>query len=46
MCVAQWMKLTFSGLGLALLAACATEVGPKMTPTGEAKSTKTPQRLN
>ena len=39
--VGQWMKLTLSGLGLALLAACATEVGPKMTPAGEAKSTKT-----
>ena len=39
--VGQWTALTLSGLGLALLSACATEVGPKMTPPGEAKSSKT-----
>jgi len=30
--VGQWTKLTLSGLGLALLSARATEVGPKTTP--------------
>src|SRR4051794_7331464 len=39
--VGQWTKLTLSSLGLALLSGCATEVGPKVTPPGEAKSAKT-----
>ena len=38
--IGQWTTLTLSGLALAFLSACATEVGPKVTPPGEAKSAK------
>jgi hypothetical protein len=41
MSIVHWTKLTLRGFGLALLTACATEVGPKVTPPGEAKSAKT-----
>lgn len=39
--ISQWATFTLSGLGLVGFAACATEVGPKVNPVGEAKSAQT-----
>lgn len=40
MLVTQWMQRALAISGVAALAACAAEVGPKVTPAGEVKSTK------